>query len=240
MKTTGGVMGAVAAMSLAIPVQAATLAFDDLSNPPALTDRLDLMTANGGSLDYGGVIWDARIAVVGKDYRTDAGTSGSPFFGRPESGDYFLSQDTSAPLFGTGITLTTTQVLTGAWFGRNEYYGFGGGADQITITALSGATERGSIVFDLPLATPGEPEPLSFVDTSVFLTYAGITGYRIDCRNPHAEPDSETSANWVADSFTFVAVPEPGVSGLLAAAAAGVAGRSSLRRRRGGRSLLRG
>ena len=38
-------------------------------------------------------------------------------------------------------------------------------------------------------------------------------------RNPHAEPDSVTSANWVADSFTFVAVPEPGAMGLLAAAA---------------------
>jgi hypothetical protein len=205
-----------------------SLGFDDLTAPPALDSRMDLLTTNGGTLDYGGVIWDSRVTVVGKNYRTDPTTPG-PLFGLPESGDYFISQDTSASHYGDGITLTTSLVLTGAWFGRNEYYGFGGGADQITIYALSGATELGSVEFDLPLTNPGQPEPLSFVDTSIFLGYSGITGYRIDRFNPNLEP---TSANWVADSFEFTAVPEPKATGILGIVAIGaVLARGALRRR---------
>ena len=72
---------------------------------------------------------------------------GEPLFGIAHSGHYFVSNATGAG----GMTITTDKILTGAWFGRNQYYGFGeGGADQVTIVALNGANELGSVVFDLP------------------------------------------------------------------------------------------
>ena len=110
------------------------------------------------------------------------------------------------------MVLTTNLVLTSAWFGRNEYYGFGGGADQITLHALAGAAILGSVSFNLPELNPAQPEVLSKVDTSAFAALAGITGYRIDRHEIGSQ-----SGNWVADDFTFIAaVPEPGVELLLA------------------------
>jgi hypothetical protein len=90
-------------------------------------------------------------------------------------------------------------------FGRNEYYGFGeGGADQITIVALStGDTELASVVFDLPEHAAGEPEVLIFMDTGIFRTLTGISGYRIDRRELGA-----LSGHWVADDFQFVRTSE--------------------------------
>ena len=59
--------------------------------------------------------------------------------GRPAPpGRYGLTNTGSTGNYG--ILLTPLQVLTSAWFGRNEYYGFGAGADQITIFALRGIT----------------------------------------------------------------------------------------------------
>lgn len=77
------------------------------------------------------------------------------------------------------------------------------------------------MVFDLPELLPGEPEPLGFVDTSVFATLSGITGYRIDRR----ELGAPFGGNWVADDFSFVAataVPEPPAWALLAAGLGGL------------------
>ncbi|UUZ56330.1 hypothetical protein LP419_14615 [Massilia sp. H-1] len=48
--------------------------------------------------------------------------------------------------------------------------------------ALNGALELASVEFDLPESHPGQPEPLTFVDTSAFGALSGITGYRIDRR----------------------------------------------------------
>jgi hypothetical protein len=103
------------------------------------------------------------------------------------------------------LRITTKNILTGAWFGRNEYYGFGeGGADQITIVALSiGDTELASVVFDLPEQAAGEPEVLKFMDTGIFSTLTGISGYRIDRREL-----GELSGHWVADDFQFVSASE--------------------------------
>jgi len=112
-----------------------------------------------------------------------------------------------------GLTLTTTLVLTSAWFGQNEYYGYGGGADAITISALHGTSVLASIPWPLLDAHPGEPEPLQMVDTTAFRSLTGITGYRID---RHAQ--DQYHDHWVADSFVFEAapVPEASTAGMLA------------------------
>lgn len=186
--------------------------FDDLPNPPALDATASFSDANNNSLVYDGVTWDSRFSVVGDQYRTNPLTNPppNPLFGLPHSGHDFVTNGNG----DTGLTLTTDLVLTGAWFGRNQYYGFGGGADQITIVAMSGSTDLASVVYNLPLTDPGQPEPLTFVDTSRFLTLSEITGYRIDRNAP-----SEFAVNWVADDFQFArTVPEPATLGLIASA----------------------
>lgn len=185
--------------------------FDDLDAPPALDSATGLQYTNAfDSLVYQGVTWDAGFSVVGDQYRV-GGPSG-PLFGVPHSGHYMLTNHSGQ----SGMLITTELVLTGAWFGRNQYYGYSeGGADQVTIVALNGATELGAVVFDLPEANPGLPEPLSFVDTSSFASLSGITGYRIDRRELGSQ-----SGNWVADDFQFDPVrqvPEPGSLALLLA-----------------------
>ncbi len=209
-------------------VAAAGLAtFDDFATPPATTGSTGLFFANGDSSVYQGVIWDSRVTVVGDDYRIDTSTPG-PLFGIPHSGDYFITNDSPS---NDGILLTTTQILTGAWFGQNAYYGFGpGGADQVTIHALNGATILGSVVFDLPPAVDaGQPGIMGFADTSSFASLVGITGYRIDRRQV-----GDQTGNWVGDNFQFVdalAVPEPTMLSMAAIGVIAAVGRH-LRRRR--------
>lgn len=196
---------ACVAFITAAPAMAGVIAtFDDLPIPPALDSASGIQWTNPtASLEYQGVIWDARFGVVGDQYRV--GGPGGPLFGIPHSGHYFVSNADGS----TGLTITTDKILTGAWFGRNQYYGFGeGGADQVTIVALNGTSELGSVVFDLPESHPGQPEPLSFVDTSIFAALGAITGYRIDRREL-----GQLNGNWVADDFQFVdatQVPAPG------------------------------
>ncbi len=206
----------LAALGLAIVATAnasvITATFDDLPTPPALNSATGLQFANNNSLDYNGVLWDSGFSVVGDQYKVDP--PAGPDFGIPHSGHYYVTNEN-----GGSVTLTTDLLLTGAWFGQNEYYGYGGGADQITIVALSGSNDLASVVFDLLEAHPGQPEPLAFVDTSAFAGLSGITGYRIDLHGPN-----QFSVNWVADDFQFTqaaAVPSPGTLALLAAALPG-------------------
>jgi hypothetical protein len=196
-------------LGFAAESQAGLITFDDLPSPPAIDSATGLFLANHNSALYQGVTWDSRIDVVGDAYRVDTTTPG-PLFGIPHSGHFFI---TNGGVDNDGILLTTDQILLGAWFGRNEYYGFGSGADQVTINALSGATVLASVVFDLPApAVAGQPGLMGFADTSRFASLTGITGYRID----RHEVGSQTG-NWVADDFSFAAagVPEPPSSMLL-------------------------
>lgn len=222
---------AAASSAMAAPTVAA---FEDLPLPPPTDGQTGLYYANGDSSSYLGITWDSRFRVVGDAYRVDAGTPG-PLYGVPHSGHYFVTNEGDGGL-NDGLLITTTQVLTGAWFGRNEYYGYGAGADQITIHALAGTTVLDSVVFDLPELRPAAPEALSFVDTSRFLSLSGITGYRIDRREL-----GTLSGNWVADDFSFVtvsAVPEP-ASGALLLAGLGLLGAAVRRRRAAGAGAAR-
>jgi hypothetical protein len=204
---------AIVVAAAAPSAHAVTAGFDDLAAQPAIDAVARLIDVNGGSGTYLGMVWDARFRVVGDQYRIEVG---APFYGVARSGRHFVTNEMS--MVGgvpsdDGLTITTTQVLTEAWFGQNEYYGFGGGADQITIRALSGDTVLGAVTADLPDANPGLPEPLSKVDTSAFLALDGITGYRIDRR-----PQNEFASSWIADDFVFAApVPEPGTWAMLVA-----------------------
>jgi hypothetical protein len=208
--------GLVAALALSSIAHGAsiTATFDDLPTLPTPITPIPLQDANNGSPVYHGIAWSSGFSVVNDEYRTggQSGTPPPPVFGIPHSGHYFVTNQT-----GESVTITTNLVLTGAWFGRNEYYGYGGGADQITIVALSGVTDLASVAFDLPANIPGtpyeQPAPLSFVDTGGFSALSGITGYRIDRRAP-----SEFAVNWVADDFQFATVPLPGTLFLFAAA----------------------
>ena len=181
--------------------QAAIVAsFDDLALQPDVTTNIGLQYTNTiNSLIYQGILWDASFNVVGDQYRV--GLPDQPLFGLPHSGHYFVTNGDGR----SGLRITTNNILTGAWFGRNQYYGFSeGGADQITIIALStGDTELASVVFDLPEQAAGEPEVLKYVDTGIFMTLTGINGYRIDRRELGA-----LSGHWVADDFQFVSVSE--------------------------------
>ena len=198
MQALGKLVSITALLWVGASAQAALASFDDLGTPPALNSATGLFFANGASSSYAGVTWDSRFTVVGDAYRVDTGTPG-PLFGLPHSGHYFVTNQ-GAGAGNDGLLINTTQVLTGAWFGRNEYYGYGAGADQVTIHALNGRTVLASVVFDLPELLTGLPEVLSFVDTGSFMALSGITGYRID----HHELGTE-SGNWVADDFNFVA-----------------------------------
>jgi hypothetical protein len=194
-----------AAMLFSAVSHAGVLAtFDNLPMPPAHDSASGLQYTNAfNSLDYQGISWDSHFSVVGDLYRVDP--FGGPLFGIPHSGDYFVTNQDGQ----SGLMITTDQILTGAWFGRNQYYGYTeGGADQVSIFALSGSTELASVVFDLPENNAGQPEPLSFVDTRVFGALSGVTGYRIDRRML-----GTSAGHWVADDFQFNNVrdlPEPG------------------------------
>ena len=196
------------------PAHAVTATFDDLTTPPATDSATGLFFANADNAVYAGVTWESGLTVVGDGYRVDTATPG-PLFGIPHSGRYFLTNQGDG---GTndGMLITTDMVLTGAWFGRNEYYGFGAGADQVTIHALLGSTVLASINFALPAPTvAGQPGVMGFADTGSFALLSGITGYRIDRREL-----GQLAGNWVADDFTFVAaaqVPEPQTYALLLA-----------------------
>lgn len=194
-----GLAGAQAAPVLA--------SFDDLPSLPATTAGTGLYYANGGSLNYKNVIWDERFRVVGDAYRV--APPDGPLFGLPQYGHYFVTN--IAAQFGSEFTndhlfISTDQVLTEAWFGQNEYYGYGGGADEVTVHALRGLDVLASVSLALPDEVDGQPEALRRMDTSVFLSLSGVTGYRIDRHERGSQ-----SGNWVGDNFVFQAarqVPE--------------------------------
>lgn len=212
MKRVSLLVAAATCVFTATVQAAVTASFDNLPTAPVLTDATGLFFANNNSFDYQGVTWDSRFSVVGDAYRI--APPGGPLFGLPKSPHYFVTNETGTvggAFTNDGLLMSTALVLTEAWFGQNEYYGFGGGADEVTIHALHGSSILGSVSLALPDDTLGQPEPLRKIDTSAFLSLSGITGYRID---RHAQ--GQFSDSWVADNFVFQSpVPEASTTLLL-------------------------
>lgn len=201
-----------------------TITFDNLPTLGPTNQSQAFADANGGSNTYQGVTFTSnQFGVTGNDYRV-GGPAPNPAFGLTHSGNYFLNNSGAS---NDNVILTTSKVLTEAWFGRNEYYGFGGGASSLTVTAFGVNGDLGSATTPLPDTFPytgnlpspnnsignGLPDPLVRLDTSSFLNLVGITGYRIS----RVEIGSFTG-NWIGDDFTFVDpgslvtnVPEPGM-----------------------------
>ena len=178
---------------------AVTATFDDLVALPATDAGTGLFFANGGSLSYLGAEWDARFRVVGDAYRV--APPDGPVFGVPQSGQYFITNvaaDVGGAFTNDQMFIATSQVLTEAWFGQNEYYGYGGGADEVTVHALRGLDILASVSLALPDEHVGLAEPLRRMDTSSFLALSGITGYRIDRHERGSQ-----AGNWVGDNFVF-------------------------------------
>jgi len=202
--------------------------FDDLPNgPTAANPALPLNEAVNppvsGNATYGGVVWDSNFSVASVSYHiSDTG----PAFGLSHSGQDYLTTATD------GVSITTSMVLTEAWFGRCQYYGFSNGTDQVTVNAMHFNQVLASVTLNLPLTDPGQPEPLVRMDTSSFLSLSGITGYTI---NRDTVDPTYGANNWIGDDFNFVSVPESPSFAVVTAAALALG--FSVSRRRGRASL---
>ncbi len=166
---------------------------------------------NGNSSTTQGVTFGDNALVIGDEYRVSPNAP-NPTWGVPHSGHYFLGNGTPNDY----LLIQTTLVLTEAWFGRNEYYGNGGGATSVTVTAVGALGDLGSETTLLPDTYPytgnlpgysignGLPDPMVRLDTSSFLGLSGITGYRIS-----RVATGQYTDDWVGDDFTFTTATSP-------------------------------
>ncbi|MCT0224789.1 Ig-like domain-containing protein, partial [Synechococcus sp. CS-1328] len=172
-----------------------TIGFEQFATELTPSQTSGIVYINGGSSVIDGVGFDPRIRVVGNDYRVAA--PDGPVYGIPHGGQYFIS---NAEAETDDILLSTSRVLVESWFGRNEFYGFGGGASAITITAFGASGDLASVSVDLPDTFPGLADPTVMVDSRSFLDFAGeILGYRIN-----RVAIGAFGGQWVADDLRFV------------------------------------
>lgn len=213
--------------ALALPGHAQTVitaSFETLASPPALNDFAAFSSANSGSLIASGATWDSRFQVVGDAYiERFVNNGGSQPFATPETGHYALFNPSGAD--GLTFTAPAGTTLTGAWFARPSLGVGMAGTNSVTIDAISGATVLASVTLALSSTAP------ALIDTSMFLGLSGITSYRIDRVAIGGDPYG--GGHYVADDFTFAAIPEPATT---TAALAWFAALIALRRRKAARS----
>lgn len=173
---------------------AETITFENLPNPPARDSVRLLSTANntGGGSMLQGVTFDAAFTVMGDEYVELWQNNGglNPWF-TPHSGHYAVYNANGAD----GLTLTTSNLLLGAWFARPDFGAGVGGATSVTVRAVSGAVELGSV------AMPLTGNQMTWLDTRSFAKLAGITGYRI-----HRDASGEGpygGTHYVMDDLVF-------------------------------------
>lgn len=214
----------IASFFLSSPIFAApfTIDFDSLPGNISPNQNLSFFDANNGANSLNGVTFtSSAFRVIGDDYRV-GGPDPNPTFGIPHSGQYFINNNGE-----DNVILNTNFILTSAWFGRNEYYGYGGGASSVTVTAFGLTGDLGFVTIDLPDSFPGTgnlpppnnligdglADPMMFMDTSSFLSLSGIIGYRISRVATAAQ-----TGDWVGDDFSFTTVtfiPLPGSLALI-------------------------
>ncbi|SLM32560.1 exported hypothetical protein [Desulfamplus magnetovallimortis] len=164
--------------------------FDDFLLSPA--SNHSLYTLNNDNPIYRDIVWDTGFGVFGEDYKI---CDDCPIFGIPHSGSFAITNHDDTD----GLTITTPKILLGFWAGRNEYYGYGGGSEEITVYAIdTSGSVLGSVCHQLPDNHSGLAEPLEFVDTSAFSDLTGIQAYRIE-----PAEGCNMDCNWVADDFVF-------------------------------------
>ncbi len=154
-----------------------TIDFESLPMLSTTDQNQSLTDANGGSNTVQGVMFTSPgFRVIGDDFRI-GGPAPRPAMGVAHSGHFFLNNGNTP---NDDVIMTTTSVLTEAWFGRNEYYGYGGGASAVTITAFGIGGDLGSVTVNTPDTFPstgnlpppddlfgnGLPDPMVQMDTS--------------------------------------------------------------------------
>lgn len=182
------------------------ITFDNLSAMPSVNNFTGLATANGNSLTISGVTFGPGFNVVGDQYvELFQNTGGSHPFAQPHSGHYGIFNGSGA----NALTLTTSETLTGVWFGNPDFGAGAGGASQVIVKALNGTTVLSSASLNLTGTT------MQFLNTSAFTSLSSITGYQID--RVATGNGSYGGSHWVADDFTFGVVPEPPAGGVAVA-----------------------
>ena len=228
--------GVAALLVCSTAAGAQTLTFDTLPTAPAANGDVLFTDANAGSRTLQGVTFDASDnsdwEIVGGSYLAP---SSSSFFASPHSGTYALAGNafSGTDFFGTvytGLTLTTSKVLTQLYVGFDNDGGGASDADTLTITAFGLAGDLASSA--VMLAGPA----LALLDTSATFTgLSGITGYRF--QTTAADPLNEAfgRAYVIADDMTFgtiAPVPEPSTAMLMVAGFGLVAARLKRRARK--------
>ena len=231
---------ALLAGSAVRPASAQTLTFDNLKSEQGATTDVFLPDANGGDRTISGVTFNKAVnsdwEIIGNQYKAPLS---STVFAQSHSGHYALVGNaySGVDTFGTtytGLTVTTTQALTGLYFGYDDNGGGSNDVGTLTITAFGTAGDLAS-----DTATPSSTT-LSLFDTSgKFSGLTGVTGYRFETTASNALYMANGQAYLVADDLMFrgtpTSVPEPsgGVSLALGLALLGGAAAQRARRKRG-------
>lgn len=180
------------------------ITFDNLSNLPARTGSSSFSAANGGSSTLDGVTFSSTFAISGDENVVTA--PAGPFL-IPHSGNYagYGYQDT---------TITTSLLLQSLYLGSTSLDTTGDGATALTIQALGQSNQ----VLD-SISVSGLTMTPTFVDTSSFGAFSGITGYQI-----LVDASGAANPRFSVDDLSFTPVSSvPAPSGLTLASIGAVA-----------------
>lgn len=183
-----------------------TIDFEHLTSLPATSAvSSTFAAANSGSNTFGGVTFDTRFLVFGLNYSAHQG--GANLYGTP-GGNYALTNGDGSggtgpyPAGLSGLTVSTSRLLTSLSLAQNDYGTGSFGSDKVTITSFGAGGDLDTVSLGLGSGN------LSTLSTgNAFLPHASqITGYRFDAQ---LAPDYATlgagGGHYVADNLAFAA-----------------------------------